>query len=393
MIRPACIALALSLVSAVARAQPVPPISVPPAPPVAPQPMLIELVPGTVQCDDGIGPDAVEPVRLEQPFPVRMVGQPGWSVAPMRVQFRIDAQGRPFGISQAAIVAPAPMTGGGRFFYTGSDLMPALAASRFAAGQARDRCSMTMAARAFTANEAPVALVRRYLVSPHSRGWGEEAFFRRAHPADSDCFGAGSPKVRLRAMPVFETIPIEPGGRAYAMVGFDIDRQGRPIGVRIVESDGNPALDRASVDSVRRSRFAPEARQGCTYPYRRTSEVPLPAPATPDKATLTPADARCPAADTAWLSMPRLVFPRGFATRRVEGWAVIGYDVAPWGQTGNVRVLAAEPAAAFGDRAREIVTGARQAPSAAGRSGCVDLVRFVMPKPGREDAEDEAEVE
>ena len=42
-------------------------------------------------------------------------------------------------------------------------------------------------------------------------------------------------------------------------------------------------------------------------------------PATPDKAALTPGAAQCPAADTAWLSMPRLLFPRGFATRGVEG--------------------------------------------------------------------------
>ncbi|MEN3748956.1 hypothetical protein TPR58_17405 [Sphingomonas sp. HF-S3] len=80
--------------------------------------------------------------------------------------------------------------------------------------------------------------------------------------------------------------------------------------------------------------------------------------------------------------MPKLTFRPGFAGRRVEGWAVIGYDIAPWGKTGNVRVLAAEPAAAFGDRAREIATGARQAPSAAGRSGCVDMVHFIMPSPG-----------
>ena len=39
------------------------------------------------------------------------------------------AAGRATSISQAAIVAPAPMTGGGQLYYAGSDLVPALAAS------------------------------------------------------------------------------------------------------------------------------------------------------------------------------------------------------------------------------------------------------------------------
>ena len=34
--------------------------------------------------------------------------------------------------------------------------------------------------------------------------------------------------------------------------------------------------------------------------------------------------------------------------RAIEGWAVIAFDVAPWGGTGNVRVVASEPAADFG---------------------------------------------
>jgi outer membrane biosynthesis protein TonB len=88
--------------------------------------------------------------------------------------------------------------------------------------------------------------------------------------------------------------------------------------------------------------------------------------------------------------MPTLRFPQGFQERSIEGWAIIGYDIAPWGATGNVRVLAAEPTDMFGEEARSIVTGARQAASQAGRSGCVDIVRFVMPNkkhPGPSDGE------
>jgi TonB family protein len=84
--------------------------------------------------------------------------------------------------------------------------------------------------------------------------------------------------------------------------------------------------------------------------------------------------------------MPRLQFPAGFVQRRIEGWAIIAYDVAPWGEIGNVRVLRAEPADAFGYQARDIVRNARQGSSPTGRSGCVDLVRFVMPNKGQEPA-------
>ena len=77
--------------------------------------------------------------------------------------------------------------------------------------------------------------------------------------------------------------------------------------------------------------------------------------------------------------MPALVFRGGFLQRRVVGWALIGYDVAPWGQTGNVRVLAAEPAAAFGEQALNIVRSARKETADTGMTGCVTMVRFVMP--------------
>jgi TonB family protein len=77
--------------------------------------------------------------------------------------------------------------------------------------------------------------------------------------------------------------------------------------------------------------------------------------------------------------MAPLVFPENFRRRSIEGWAVIRYDVAPWGQTGNVRVAEAQPAAGFGDAARSIVQLSTRRPSAYGYTGCLELVRFVLP--------------
>jgi hypothetical protein len=50
--------------------------------------------------------------------------------------------------------------------------------------------------------------------------------------------------------------------------------------------------------------------------------------------------------------------------------------VAPWGEIGNVRVLAAQPAAAFGLAAERGLRGARLAPGKQGLTGCIDTVRF-----------------
>jgi TonB family protein len=357
------------------------PISVPPAP--SPGPMLVELTPGEARCEDGVA----RLVRVERPLPVSGFGNRGTLAAPVTLRFRIDAQGRPLSIVQEPTDEFRP----GRLYYTATDVIPAFAVSRFAAASERKNCSIRFEPHVFAVGDAPLPLVRRYFVTPHQRQSNERELFRRLHPADTDCVGGRAPKLRLRAFPAFEEIPIEPGGWAYAMTSFDIDAKGRPINVKIVGSDGNAALDRASIDAVKGSRYAPDARRGCTYPYYRRSETTVEAPPSPQQASFRPAEARCPDGDTAWTTMPKLQFPSGFTQRRIEGWAIIGYDVAPWGSTGNVRVLAAEPAAVFGEQARGIVTNARQSPSKTGRVGCVDIVRFVMPKKGQEAGEGEEE--
>lgn len=371
-------ALPLLLAAAAASAQDrsVPPIGVPPAP-APPAQVLIQLTAGEARCDGG----PVQVVRLEAPLPVSAFGNGDNAPQPVTLSFRIDAEGRPLSIVRTD--GPPGEWRQSHIYYENSDVIPAFAVSRFAPG-VRSNCTIRFDARAWSTTEAPLALVQRYFVAPHQRQPGEQALFRRMHPANTDCIGAGSPRLRLRAFPAFEAIPIPPGAWAHAMTGFDIDARGRPANVRILGSDRNSALDRASIKAVRQSRYAPEARHGCTYPYYRRSDETIAAPVIPDKESLRPAGAHCSEGDTGWTSMPKLTFPAGFESRRIEGWAIVGYDVAPWGQIGNVRVLAAEPAAAFGERARDIVGSARQATSPTGRSGCVDIVRFVMPQKGQE---------
>lgn len=347
--------------------------------PRPPEARLFEYVPGRVDCA-GV---TVAPRSVERSFPVTGFAEPGVNAVPITFTFRIDPDGRPLGIA----FEPTGTESGPRAYVPTAEVAPAFAAWRFEPGSPHARCRVTFEARGTLASETPLPLLQRYIVAPHNRGPQERQLFKRIHPEDSDCIGWGCPEIRLRAFPAFETIPQAPGTWSYAMAGFDIDARGRPINVRILSSDGNASLDRATLDAVRRSRFAPGAKHGCTYPYYRKPKEPLEAPRAPEAASFAPADAKCPKDQTDWTSMPELRFPLGFQQRSIEGWAVIGYDVAPWGVTGNVRVLAAEPAAMFGEEARSIVTNARQAPSQAGRSGCVDIVRFVMPSrehPGAE---------
>jgi outer membrane biosynthesis protein TonB len=132
---------------------------------------------------------------------------------------------------------------------------------------------------------------------------------------------------------------------------------------------------------VARSSFEPGARTGCGYSYYRRQPEPLKAPEAPPSASFRPEGSTCPAELGQWAFMPRLEFPPEFLRRGIEGWAAIRYDLAPWGATGNLAVLAAEPAEAFGAQAMRIVSQARRAPSS-GYSGCVTRVRFVLPPRG-----------
>jgi len=139
---------------------------------------------------------------------------------------------------------------------------------------------------------------------------------------------------------------------------------------------GNAALDTAASDAVARSRFTGGARTGCSYPYWRTPAT-LAAPPSPPVASLRPADATCPEKHE-WATAPAPFYPETFRRRSIEGWAVLSYDVASWGEPGNVRVLAAQPAAAFGLAAERGLKGARGTPAKQGLTGCVDTVRFLI---------------
>ena len=330
----------------------VPIVAPPPSPPAQ---RLIAWRAGPVECAGALR----QPVLL--PRPSHSIG---WGrserAATVTLEFSIDATGRPASIR---IADSRPIYG--------NDLTATLAAARFSGNMPADQCRVTYQPMITDIDNAPREALLDYMLFPSGRPLAQEEQ-RQFWPADGDCFKP-TPAPRLRAYPDFKAIPQPPGTRSWSMIGFDIDGRGRPINLRVDRSTGNVELDKAAVDAVSKSRFEPRARRGCIVPFWRTGAT-LAAPAVPE-ALLAREKATCAAAGD-WKVKPRPVYPDAFRRRGVEGWAVIGYDVAPWGQTGNWSVIASEPSADFGQAALNAVRLAVKGESPQGASGCLTLVRF-----------------
>jgi TonB family protein len=73
------------------------------------------------------------------------------------------------------------------------------------------------------------------------------------------------------------------------------------------------------------------------------------------------------------------IYPPAYAKRRVAGWAILRFDVAPWGQVGAIEVLASQPTQAFADAARGLLMGARPSPPPSGYRGCVVPMIYAIP--------------
>lgn len=343
-------------------------VAVPPVPPVT-TPSLVDFRAGPVRCD-GQEVATLAPIR---PIPTLAAVAPGQAIAPFEVQFRVAADGRPLSIKSAPRDYSAP-------YVTADDLQPAVAAARFASGAARASCTVRFEGISSPVTRAPIDLVYRYTALPHQRSFAEAEIGKRIRAEAPGCWAGTPPAVLLRGYPAFDRIPQPQGALSMTMVGFDIDRRGRPVRIKTLTSDGNAALDAAARQAVAKSRFAAGARTGCSYPYHRRQAQPMVPPQLPDTATFRPANAACDTQGGDWTLPPRLTFPEPFRRRAIEGVAIVRYDVAPWGQTGNVVVLASEPAAAFGIEAQRIVSQARRMPSATGASGCVERVVFKLPE-------------
>lgn len=337
------------------------------------QAFIVEYRPSTVRC----GGQTVTPQFTTEPLPTSIMMQEGQEAPAFTMTFGVKG-GRAVAISNPVREARSPV------YLAHDDLAPTLAAWRFAADSDHDGCTITFAANSVPLETAPIATIYRFVALPRPSwtGWGQAQ--KRAMATDGNCFASPMPARLLIGMPDFDRIAQPPATMSWTMVGFDLDSAGKPVRVRTLVSDGNRALDRASVDAVAKSRFAAGTqRTGCNYPYHRRQNAPLAAPAMP------PPEARsevCEAREKA-IPMPTGEFPPQFHRRAVEGWAIVQYDIAPWGATGNMKVLRAEPAAAFGDSALSLVRQTKFPASSTGATACIMRVRFNMPVPGAKASE------
>ncbi|MBB5714008.1 energy transducer TonB [Sphingomonas aerophila] len=324
--------------------------------PTAPSLNLVSWAVENVSCDDG-----AKPLFARAPDVAPSLDY-GSASSALTASFRIAADGRPLSVKRE----------GNGYISNASDVLPALVAARFAAGQAHAACSIRFASIQQPVASASPDLATEYSMFPN--GQPPRELWERTRPLGSDCFEP-APEPRLRAFPAFKELPGEPGRRNWSMIGFDLDASGKPVRPAVVAGSGNAALDAASVRAVAASRFEAGARHGCRYPYYRNAVV-LPAPPPPSQESLRPAGSTCP--DLPFVQPPTLTFPEEYRTRSIEGWAVLAFDVAPWGEIGNIRVLAAEPAAAFGEWAKQVIGNARKPAGRTGYVDCTDRVLFKM---------------
>lgn len=321
---------------------------------------LVQWEPGEIRCHGA--PVTGQPIR-------RPWNQLGWvgnqTQRTMSIRFAIDPTGRPVSLTRETT----------NFVPLSEDVEPALAASRFAPQSPQQDCTVTYAMRSTPLTAADAQELMAYTVHPMSGRLPEEGW-QRIREMGGDCLTNPQPQPLERHFPDFATIAATPGVQDWSMVRYNVDAAGRTRGAALLAGTGNRALDAAAVKAIRESRFTKGARTGCLYPYWRAA-AKLPAPDMPESIRTTKVEGNCPD-QHGWAVPPQLRFPEPYRRRSIEGWAVISYDVAPWGQTGNWKVIAAQPADGFGTQALAMIRDAKLPPSKQGYTGCVDRVRFNM---------------
>ncbi|WP_375291378.1 energy transducer TonB [Qipengyuania sp.] len=279
---------------------------------------------------------------------------------PVTMQFAVDESGRPLSIRQ-----DDPVPG-----YRANQISPALAASRFAPGPARQNCTIVYTPKLDSFDDVPIPELASYVITQQKPRLPRPGFDRLR--AGDECRRKTQPLVQV--LPDFQSIAATPGVSDWALVGFDVTASGETRNAHILASTGNAELGQASVTAISKSRYnAGEARSGCSYPFSRNAGE-LPAPVMPDKPDAGRED-QCEALD--WAQGPRLVYPDLYRKRSIEGWAILKYDVAPWGAIGNVQILDAQPTQDFGNAAKAMLERAKKE-AGTGATECMTRVRYEM---------------
>lgn len=342
--------------------------------PARPTPVAVQFSPGRATCAG----TSVGFVHAEVPLPSigERYAQAATGVVPAAVpvtlRFSIDARGRPHGIARLAAPSEPPQ----RLYVDTSDIEPSLAVSRFAAGPARTACSVTYAAAVAPLDAAPIGVLAA--LAAHNRmGRHGRDVVRRLMPAGSTCAFARAVRPLVLVYTDPERLRLTPGSFAWTVLNFDIDVRGNSRNVRTVASAGTATLDSEAKRALASSTFVKTPRVGCVRWYADRSPQSFAAPDRPADGLPQREDTTCPVPAARLVSFAsKPAFPPQYMRRGIEGWAHVRFDVAPWGDIGNVEVVASEPAEAFGDAAKASLRHAKVKAPGKAYTGCVAPVAY-----------------
>lgn len=300
-------------------------------------------------------------------------GQAGQRINTAAIAFELDGTGRPLGIRALSAGSEGSAT---------DALSPAMhepthaafAGWRFDAG-ARTGCVLTIRYTPVPIDQADPTLLTRFFGVTRTSGPAREAVQARLRGPGRAC----DPDRRALtvAFPDFDVGNPRPGVQDWTVVQWSVDAEGRPFDVATLDSSGDAGFDAEARRVAGSVRLEPgRVLTGCLYNWYRRGAI-LPAPPMP----APPPDplAACPQAVLSGFR-PGEFEPTAtaFRARGVEGWALVRFDIAPWGEIGNVAVMVAQPAAAFGEAARRIVMTGRGQPGP-GAIRCVQPFQFRVP--------------
>lgn len=300
--------------------------------------------------------------------------QTGQRIARTALDFRIDPEGRPLDIRPVT----APTDDDGPLATPNATVSAAtqatLAGWRFAPG-ARGNCRLVVRYVPVPVDRAETDLLLRYFAATRYTGPAREAVAARLSGPAADC----RDRARLQRLgyPDFTRGPRRPGIQDWTVVRWSIAGDGSTTDIETLGSSGDAGFDTEAREAVGRSRADPGTpRTGCLFNWYRRGE-PLPAPPVPP----APADpvSQCPRSVLDTVRFPAAPpAAEAFLSRGVEGWALIRFDISPWGDVGAVAVVEAQPARALGDAALSMVTRGRARPGP-GAVRCIQPVLFRVP--------------
>jgi TonB family protein len=350
-----------------------------------PRPNAVTCADGPAALESGESPQAQFSVAFDNlNNPMAQIGpQP----SAYDVAFAIGADGRPLSLKVVRTGQPTMP-----FMSPVNDPIGPLIIGtwRFSGHRAHEACHLHIEGQLVSMENATppdiVAAMGNSLMATNDNGWqtasspmlgAANVLIKVLLPAGGDCYKTGRPHPSVLAFPDDDAV-VEPGGsRSWAILSYDVNSDGGPTNVRVAGSSGNASLDSQSLAAVTHSRFTRDARQGCITAFSHRG----PSLKWPSEPPLNEVSKNCPFDPKVERVTVSPFYPQGYRQRGIDGWALVKFDVAPWGDIGNIAVARAEPADDFGQAAVNLVRSTKQTPSEHGYTDCFAPVLFISPPP------------